>query len=199
MRQLTWLFGLQATLWLAAFALILWRARLVLVTASADRPAFLAALRVLLEQRDLPAAQTLASSLQPAWVAHLSCAALAAWSEPAAVRSAIEESIAELELDLSRYVFAIRTLGRIASPIAFVCAIAQMSLGFRKDLGLLALQRGLAESIAIERAILCVVAGVATSLLCRAGAALLHKHERALHGDIAATAELLLHWGAPEA
>jgi hypothetical protein len=72
----------------------------------------------------------------------------------------------------------LRSLARMALPLAFLGGILQLSAAFGGGQGLIALQRGLAEHIALQAALLAFSIGVGTSLFCAAAAGLLQRRGR---------------------
>lgn len=75
-------------------------------------------------------------------------------------------------------VLPLRSLARMALPLAFLGGILQLSAAFGGGQGLIALQRGLAEHIALQSALLAFSIGLGTSLFCGAAAGLLHRRGR---------------------
>jgi hypothetical protein len=75
-------------------------------------------------------------------------------------------------------VAALRSLARMALPLAFLGGILQLSAAFGGGVGLIALQKGLAEHIALQSALLSFAAGLGTTLFCAAAAILLHRRAR---------------------
>jgi len=75
-------------------------------------------------------------------------------------------------------VLPLRSLARMALPLAFLGGILQLSAAFGGGQGLIALQRGLAEHIALQSALLAFSIGVGTSLFSAAAAGLLQRRGR---------------------
>ncbi len=165
---------------------------MLLLVAPLNTAAFLAALRSRMATGERTAALALSHALLPAWVAELSCTALGADGSPDERRLVVEELAIDLQAAAHGLLSSIVALGRIAGPLAFAIAIVHMGLAFRHETGLLALQRGLPQTIAVERAVLSIVTGMATSLVCHVSVALLRKHVVTLQRDVRVAAEVLL-------
>ena len=151
----------------AALLLIAWRARELLFRAALDGPAFTRELESRLAAGRAHSARTLARALRPAWAAELAARALDAYGEPVQLRYELEEARAELELRALRGLLAIRSLGRLALPLALSMAIVELGLGF--EAGATPAVRSLSAGSAITRGIFAVSVGMAASLACQVG------------------------------
>lgn len=99
--------------------------------------------------------------------------------------------IAQLRHEAFEGVAALRTLGRMASPLAFIGVMVEMGLALTGGQGLVALQRGLAERIALEHAAVGVAIGVATSVVCLGAAATLQRGGRERLSDLRLTLDIV--------
>jgi hypothetical protein len=79
---------------------------------------------------------------------------------------------------------ALAALGRIAGPFAFLAIVLELGAAFGPGHGLAALQRGLVQSNAMERAVLSFAIGVATGLVCTAGASIMREQLRSLSDEL---------------
>lgn len=182
-------FGALTLVALCAAAVLASRARELCLRAPIDATSFLPALR---EHRDNRAAlATLAGAVEPAWIAELIEAALQAHEDRAPIHDALDELLIDLRARAFAGLLMVRTLGRIAPPIAFVGAIVELGLAFRHDAGLLSLQKGLAESIAIGHAALAIVTGMTIAVVCRFGARFLSERAGRLMADLRRCANAL--------
>lgn len=185
------LFACQLLAALSAVVVIGRRAHALLVMAPLEAATFTRALRAHIEAGELSSASALVARLQPAYCAELAQAVLRARAEGFDPRSALNEALDDLRERTLASLLVVQTLGRIAPPLAFAAAIVTLGSGFGRDVGLLALQRGLAESIAVGQAMLSVVTGMTVSLLCRACTGMLLRWGRALQVDLKQTAAAL--------
>jgi hypothetical protein len=151
----------------AALLLIAWRVRELLFRAALDGPVFTRALESRLAAGGARSARILAHALRPAWAAELAARALDAYEQPVQLRYELEEARAELELLAQRGLLAIRSLGRLALPLALAIAIVELGLGFEG--GATTADRSLSASSAMTRGIFAVSVGMAASLACQIG------------------------------
>jgi hypothetical protein len=100
-------------------------------------------------------------------------------------RAAGEEAVLEIAHVASSGAYIVRGLGRIAPPLALAGAIVEMGRALGGGGGLVALQRGLAARVALERACLSLGIGVVTALLCFAAASRLARRARQASAEIA--------------
>ena len=113
----------------------------------------------------------------------------------AVLEASSEQRDGELvELELRREAVAgiggLRTLGRVASPLAFAGVMFDLAAALGGGRGLEALQRGLAEQLALDRAILAMCIGVSTSLFCFAAATRLQHLARDRFADLRLTIDV---------
>jgi hypothetical protein len=188
----TWFNALQLVVASAALAIIARRMRTLCFEAALDIDPFVEALDAALALGQLDLARRRAAACLPAWPALLAMRALEEQAEHRdRAQSALDESLLELEQAAWRGLSAIVALGRIASPLAFIGIILEIGAAFRGDAGLVALQRGLALSLGLQRALLCFALGVSTFGVCFAGMAILQRRARALCSDLRRVAALL--------
>lgn len=166
----------------------------LLVVAPLDAKAFLRVLGGCLEAGDREAALALARRGGKAFVARLCATWLAASTRVKAEADSLE-LVGELEHQASRGLYASRVLSRMASPMGFMVALFEMGLAFQGGQGLVALQRGLAASMGLERALLALSIGMGTSLLGFVATDILHRHTRALKADMDRALQLLPRFG----
>jgi biopolymer transport protein ExbB/TolQ len=180
---------LSIALGLAALALTFLRVHeLALRAPLAARP-FARRLGELIEAGDLAAAQRLCARLLPGWGAQLAGAALREWSDPATVDFALDEAFARLELRAQRHLNAIRTLGRMALPLALGSAIVELGLGFGGDPGS-ALAASTVQA-ALDCALRALATGFATVLFCPLASAFLQRQSLERLEEARIVAEML--------
>lgn len=176
---------------LLALAQLVRVGRAVLWTAPCDARVLSQAIAVSLSGRQRELARRLASSAQPAWAAQMTALGLAEL-EADTPRDAMDDLRATLVGSQSERVRALAALGRIAGPLAFLAIVVELAAAFGPGHGLLALQRGLVESLAIERAALSFAVGIATTLACTLSARLLRERLRALSDELKQVREAVL-------
>jgi hypothetical protein len=148
---------------LSALVLIALRARELLFRAALDPVPFARELSARILAGDLDAARALALRLRPAWAAELALRALPARHDPEALEFELQEGYAAFSLASQRGLLAIRSLGRLAFPLALAVAIVQLGRGFDPD-PRLALGSASAANEALGRGILAMATGMATSI-----------------------------------
>jgi hypothetical protein len=186
----TYFNALQIVLGAGASTLIVRRLRVLLFEAPLDAGAFIGALQTALEAGQVDLARTLADACAPAWPARLATVGLtdrgadqrnAAGTEPPLT---LEEAHGDLEQLLWKDRDSIVALGRIASPLAFIGVIIEAGTAFGGGDGLVALQRGLAASLALQRSLLMFALGVSTTLVCLTAAAIIQRQATGLRRDL---------------
>jgi hypothetical protein len=132
-------------------------------------------------QREL--ARAIASACQPAWSAHMLGAAL---EERDGLRpeEAMEDVRGTLVGDQADRLRTLAAFGRIAGPLAFLAIVLELGAAFGPGHGLAALQRGLVQSIAIERAALSFSIGIATAMASTACATFMRERLRSLSDEL---------------
>ena len=188
----TWfagLYGVLAVVGVFAIALIAVRSHELCWRAPSDSKLLDQALR---EAKGETAAVTaLAGALAPAWASQLMYAASSARGNGQPAEVALEETLSELRSRAFGAVLTVHTLGRLAPPIAFVTAMVTLAAAFRHDAGLLSLQRGLAESIAVNHAVLSIMTGTTISFVCRFAVTFLKQRAASLVRELESCADLL--------
>jgi hypothetical protein len=151
---------------LATLALIGLRARALMFRAALDPTPFTRELAARIARGELAAARDLAQRLRPAWAAELALRALPAQHDPQALHFELQDAYAEYSEVAQQGLLAIRSLGRLAFPLALAVAIVQLGRGFEPD-PQLALGKASAASDALGRGILAMATGMATSVVSR--------------------------------
>jgi hypothetical protein len=146
----------------AVLVLVGLRVRAVVFAAALDGPSFGRELESRLSAGQVEAARALANQLRPAWAAELVVRAIGSREEPAQLRFALEEARAELELAAQRGLLAIRSIGRLALPLALAIAIVELGRGFEPEA-----DRAWAAGQAFTRGLFAVSVGMAVSFACQ--------------------------------
>lgn len=146
----------------AALVLIGLRVRSIAFRAALDGPSFSREIAARLKAGQIDRARALAEQLRPAWAAELVLRTLEARSDPTQLRYALEETRAELELAAQRGLLAVRSLGRIALPLALAIAIVELAAGFAP-----APDRVQAAGVAFSRGLFAMSIGMATAFVCQ--------------------------------
>lgn len=179
----------QVGLALLAAGIVVERSRALLFVGRLDTQPFLTAFGQLLLDGPSDAAHALAQEALPAWAARVALSELEE-REGRAGPGAVAELVLDLRREAVRGIRAVRTIGRAASPLAFVGVMVEIGLAFRGDHGLLALQQGLVEQRALQRAVVGMTIGLTTSLCCFVAATTLHRAARDRIRDIGQVNEL---------
>jgi biopolymer transport protein ExbB/TolQ len=174
----------QLLLAAVALALIAERFRTLFYRARLDPGPFLQALQEELSAGRLHAARLLAQAGRPAWLAELAHAVLQAEQAGEGVDVAAEETCSDLSDEAARRIYVINGLARVATPLALLGVILELTGALAHRSGLQALQAGLLENTALSRALATLAIGIATTAVCFVASTMLRK--RAL----AAIAEL---------
>ncbi len=138
---------------------------------------------------DVGGARALATAGRPAWLAIALEAALgegedgdAQGGRDSEIR--LEETIAELHDSAEALLRPFRALASLSSSLGMLFAILSLNgVGGPSD-GLLALQAGLVQSLALERALSCVAVGGATALVVLLSLGTLRRQARRLAEDL---------------
>lgn len=152
-------------------------ARTLMIQAPCDAEALSDAITTAIEAGHRSLAHALADACRPAWVAR-------AWSVQLEAstggRRRAEELHNELVTSESDRLRTLSALGRLASPLAFLAIVLELANALHGEHGLVALQRGLVERIAIEHALLSFAIGAATTGVCVSAASVMRERLRAL-------------------
>jgi hypothetical protein len=187
----------QLVLTAVALAQLVRTARAIVWTAPCDVRALCDSVGVALlgQQRDLAVALIAAS--RPAWAAQLLELALDP-TEQDSPREAMDELRSSLVGRQADRLSTLGSLGRMAGPLAFLAIVLELSAAFSPGHGLLALQRGLVQSIAIQHAALSFAIGLATTVACTASATFMRERLRGLSDDLTRTREAMIKALEPE-
>lgn len=198
---MTWWHAAQLAVAAVALAQLARAAKVIAWDAPCDPRALLDACGVALAGGQPELARALAGGCRPAWLARLAEAGIEAELEGASetgardrarAREAMDELAAALVLAEADRLRGLAGLGRIAGPLAFLAIVLELAAAFGPGHGLLALQAGLVQSIAIERAALSLAIGVATTMTCVLAATFLRDRLRALGDELKKGREALL-------
>lgn len=190
-----------AQLLFAAVALwvVVRRLRVVLFAAPLDARLFGRALDRALDARDLDQARALARAGGDAWLARIARAGLDVWSEPRAVPGALDEALAELRDDADRGLGPLRMLASLASTLGMLAAILSLNGVGVPSGGLLALQAGLQQSMAVAGAVAAVAVGGCTAVVILVARAVIRRHTKRLYDEaVRLIASLTVHAGEGE-
>ena len=92
--------------------------------------------------------------------------------------------MAQFELAAYRGLRTIVTLGRMASPLAFIGIVLEIGRAYGGGSGIEGLQRGWVVSTAVERSLFTFALGMSTLALCMASLAVLQRRASAIRGDL---------------
>jgi hypothetical protein len=191
MRALTLLTALPLLAFAASVVLLLRRAHQLLVAAPVDTRALAEQLHLQLSRGEIPEAIRLVQQLRPSWAAQVAEQALLAHEQGEGVERVADDLASDLREREAGHYLVMRTLGRAAFPLALAVAIVELGAGFSGDAGLLSLQRGLAESIAVERAAFAIACGFSGSMLAQLGLRLQQRESRKLLTGIKRVTDVL--------
>jgi hypothetical protein len=141
------------------------RARAVLFAGRLDRRAFVPVLREAIAANRLAYAASLCRASLPAWPAAIALRGVDALTAGANLHAALDEQRLELLHRAPAGISTLRALARMAMPLAFIGVLGELGHAIGADHGLAALQRGLPERLAIERALLTFALGIGSTLL----------------------------------
>jgi hypothetical protein len=173
---------------LLAVLLSLVRAFELAITAPLAVAPFAHTLTRLLRDSEWERARVLCESLWPAWGARLASRALRARSEGEDIAFTLELTGVELRTQAERHLDAIRTLGRIAIPLALASAIFELGLGFHT--GAHVIEHGAVQS-SLDGALRVGINGVASALFCQWSVAGLLRQARARIDELRIVADVL--------
>jgi len=166
-----------------ALAQLVIAARTIAWTASSDMRALRDSVRVALSSGRRDLARALAAACRPAWAAQLIEAGLDPQDQdgPREAMDELRTTLVAREADRLR---TLASLGRMAGPLAFLSIVIELGAAFSPGHGLIALQRGLVQSIAIQHAALSFAIGLATTLACTASATFMRARLRGISDDL---------------
>lgn len=173
----------QLVLTCIAIAQLVRTARAIVWLGPGDGRALAEAFAVAIRGRQRALARAFVEACRPAWAAQMLDAALVE-GEDERPQDAMDEVRSELVGEQADRLRALAALGRIAGPLAFLSIVLELGAAFGPGHGLMALQQGLVQAIAIERAALSFALGLATTLGCIAGATFLRERLRALSDEL---------------
>jgi hypothetical protein len=173
----------QLALFGLALAQLARTARTIVWRAPSDARALADAFAVAIRANQRALAGTIAGACEPAWAAHMLGAAL---EEGEGVRpeEAMDDARGTLVGDQADRLRTLAAFGRIAGPLAFLAIVVELGAAFGPGHGLASLQRGLVESVAMERAALSFAMGLATALACTASATFMRERLRSLSDEL---------------
>ncbi len=183
--------AVQLLLAAVALALIAERFRTLYYRARIDPGPYLEALREDLQAGRTKAAIALAEAGRPAWVAELAHAVLRVEANGERSEGVADEVCADRRDEAGRRVYAVHGLARVATPLALLGVILELTSALGVRGGLQALQAGLVESEALSHALCTLAIGIATSAVCFAASGMLRKRAVALVRDLKRTREIL--------
>lgn len=165
-------------------------ARTVVWQAPSDARALADAFAVAIRARQPQLAGSIARACLPAWSAQMLGAALDK-GEGARPEEAMEDVRGMLVGDHADRLRTLAAFGRVAGPLAFLAIVLELGAAFGPGHGLIALQRGLVQSIAVERAALSFAIGIATTLASTASATFLRERLRSLSDELKRAREVV--------
>jgi biopolymer transport protein ExbB/TolQ len=181
---------LQLLLAAVALALIAERFRALFYRARIDAGPYLRALGEELRAGRMQEARRLARAGRPAWVAELAHAVLQAEPGSEQVLALSEEACAALRDEAAKRIYVIYGLARVATPLALLGVILELTGALSGRAGVQALQAGLVESSALSRALGTLAIGIATSTVCFAASAMVRKRAQAAVKDLGQAADV---------
>ena len=149
----------------------------LLFVAPLDLPRFREALATAVGSGQLGLGRALCEACRPALVARHALAGVEALQRGMPLLPAIEESRLELEHGLDRGQAALRALGRMATPLAFITIIVELGHA-SGDRSLRALQRGLPLQAALDHALDAFALGLSTMIVAAAALSILRRAAR---------------------
>jgi hypothetical protein len=130
-------------------------------------------------------ARALAEAGAPAWVPEVVGLCLAGEGLEAL------ERVSDLKYEATKRLYALRVFASLGTALGFLGALVELIWLMSGDHGLLALQAGLVERIAMERAILAMAIGVAISVFSLVALSVLKKAALSLIRDVTKALDLL--------
>ena len=182
---------LQLLLAAVALALIAERFHTLFYRARIDAGPYLEALREELRAGRTKAARALAEAGRPAWVAELVHAVLKADADGDHAESVADEVCADRRDQAGRRIYAVHGLARVATPLALLGVILELTGALAGRGGSEAFQAGLVRNAALSRALFTLAIGIATSAVCFVASGMLRKRAVALVRDLRRAMEIL--------
>ena len=172
---------------------------MIFFAAPLDARLFGRALDRALDAGDIEQARALARAGGGAWLARIARAALDVWAAPSTVTGALDEALADLRDDADSGLRPLRVVATLASTLGMLSAILALNgVGVRSG-GLLALQAGLQQSLAVEQAVAAVALGGSTAVVLLVARAVVRRHTKRLYDDaVRLVASLIAHAGEKE-
>ena len=146
--------------------LVVERVRALAFVGALDAVAFRAAVvRALRNRDDLAPASALVAAARPSFAAD-ACWPLLDLARPESERFAdLDDTLFDVRARITRGLRALRIAASMGSLLGFIGAAIEIHWIFNGDHGLLRLQAGLVESIALGHAVLSIALGIGTSAL----------------------------------
>lgn len=156
---------LQLALLLAVVGLIVERVRTLCYRVALDSAAFRRALDRLVGANRVEQAGALVAAARPAWVAEVVWPLFDPGRDEDERLLEVEDRLLQVEADAQRGLRALRIAASIGSALGFIGASIEFWWIFNADHGLMRLQAGLVENIALGHAVRSIALGIATSSL----------------------------------
>jgi hypothetical protein len=173
----------------AAVGLSLRQAReLGLRAPIAARP-FADLLTASLAQDDVGRVRALCERLRTSWAAELVRQCLDAEAQGENIVQAVEDATARAHMLAERHLYAIRTLGRIAVPLALGTAIVELGFGFAPSAGTTIAASGVQH--ALDCALRALATGFTTAVFCQVSVASLQRQAQARMAELHVVAHAL--------
>lgn len=173
--------ALQLVLAAGVVAIVAERCRTLLFRAPIETGPWLRAVRAALEDGDREAARALIDAARPAWVAEAAHRALHEGSDDV---EPLDDLLADYRYEAFRRLRALRILASAGTASGLLGGILEVIWLFRGDHGLMALEAGRVERIALEHALLAIAMGAAISVFAFASLGILRRAATALVKDL---------------
>jgi hypothetical protein len=186
----------QLAFLLAVVALVVERVRTLSFVSALDAASFRRALSALVRADHLDRATALVRDARPAWVAEVVWPLFDPESPSREDRRIdLEDGLMAVEARAVRGMRILRISASIASALGFIGAASEIHGIYSGDHGILGLQAGLVENLALDHAVVSIALGIATSSLALGAWSLLKnvaKHRIAECRRVVAALEELL-------
>ncbi len=170
---------LQLVLAAVVGGIVVERCRTLLYRAPLDTGPWLRAVSGAIGDGDLGAARALVEAGRPAWVAEVARALLSPGGE-----ADVDELLTDYKYEAFRRLRALRILASAATASGFLGAVIEMIWLFQGDHGLMALEAGRVERIALHHAMLSVALGIAIAVFAFVSLAILKRAATTLLTDL---------------